>query len=122
MSELVLDYREYDKPRQYGFGTKLFFLYLLNVADWFCTQTLIDTGRFQEANPLMATIMEYPIAGFFIKCVLPLALSIFIWLFYKIFKLEQNKFTNFIIYSGVVIYTAVIVVHIVNFVVLYTTM
>ncbi|MBQ5398119.1 MAG: hypothetical protein IIU14_01645 [Ruminococcus sp.] len=120
MSESVLDYRELERPRQYGFGVKLFFLYTLNAADWFCTQALIDTGRFQEANPLMASVMEYPIVGFFIKCVLPLALSIFIWLFYKIFKLEQNKFTNFIIYSGVIIYSAVILVHIVNFIILYT--
>ena len=121
MSELVSDYRVFEKPRQYGFGVKLFFLYFLNVADWFCTQTLIDTGRFQEANPLMAWLMEYPIVLFFVKCMLPLALSIFIWLFYKIFKLEQNKFTNFVIYAGVIIYTAVIIVHIVNFVILYTT-
>ncbi|MEE3334167.1 MAG: DUF5658 family protein [Ruminococcus sp.] len=119
MSELVLSYN--DRPRQYGFGTKLFFLYFLNVADWFCTQTLIDTGRFREANPIMAPMMEYPIVSFFVKCMLPLALSIIIWLFYKIFKLEQNKFTNFIIYTGVIIYTAVILVHIVNFIILYTT-
>lgn len=121
MSELVLDYKERGEVRQYGFGVKLFFLYFLNVCDWFCTQVLIDTGRFHEANPFMAWIMEYPIVAFFVKCVLPLSLSIFIWLFYKIFKLEQNKFTNFFIYSGVVIYTAVIVVHIINFIHLYTS-
>ncbi len=121
MSELLLDYREQEAPRQYGLGTKLFFLYFLNVADWFCTQVLIDTGYFQEANPIMAWIMDYPLVGFFVKCILPLALSIFIWLFFKIFKLEQNRFTNFIIYSGVVIYTAVIIVHIINFTILYTT-
>lgn len=122
MSELVLKYNERGEVREYGFGVKLFFLYFLNVCDWFCTQVLIDTGRFYEANPIMAWIMEYPILGFFVKCILPLALSIFIWLFYKICKLEQNKITNIVIYSGVVIYTAVIIVHIINFISLYSTM
>ncbi len=121
MSELVLDYHEQEEVRQYGFGTKLFFLYFLNVCDWFCTQVLIDTGYFHEANPIMSWIMDYPIVGFFVKCILPLALSVLIWLFYRIFNLEQSKFTNFIIYSGVVIYSAVILVHIVNFVTLYST-
>lgn len=120
MSENVLDLREFDVPRQYGFGTKLFFLYFLNVADWFCTQVLIDSGYFHEANPLMSWIMTYPIVGFFVKCILPLALSILIWLFFKAFNLEQNKFTNFIIYSGVVIYSVVILIHIVNFIMLYS--
>ena len=122
MSELVLGYNERSEVRGYGFGPKLFFLYFLNVCDLFCTQVLIDTGRFHEANPIMAWIMEFPIMGFFVKCILPLAISILIWLFYKIFKLEQSKFTNIVIYSGVVIYTAVIVVHIINFVSLYSTM
>ena len=120
MSENVIELREFEVPRQYGFGTKLFFLYFLNVADWFCTQVLIDSGYFHEANPLMAWIMTYPIVGFFVKCILPLALSILIWIFFKAFNLEQNKFTNFIIYCGVVIYSVVILVHIVNFIMLYS--
>ncbi len=120
MSELILDYRELERPRQYGFGTKLFFLYFLNIADWFCTQALIDTGYFHEANPIMAWLMQYPIVGFAIKCMLPLALSIFIWLGFKIFKLEQSRFTNFIIYTGVIIYSTVILIHIVNFIMLYS--
>ena len=120
MSENVLDFREFEVPKQYGFGVKLMFLYLLNVADWFCTQVLIDSGYFHEVNPIMASIMRYPIVGFFVKCILPLALSILIWLFFKVFKLSQNRFTNFIIYSGVVIYSAVIIVHSINFMILYT--
>ena len=119
MSEKVLEFKEYGEVRQYGFGVKLFFLYLLNIVDWFCTQTLIDSGYFQELNPIMRAIMQYPIVGFFVKCVLPLALSILIWLFYKIFKLSQNRFTNFIVYSGVIIYSVVIVVHIMNFLMLF---
>ncbi len=121
MSELVFSYNKSEEVRQYGFGTKLFFLYFLNVCDWFCTQVLIDTGRFHEANPVMAWIMDYPIVGFFVKCVLPLALSIIIWLFYKVFKLSQSKFTNIVIYSGVVLYSAVIIVHIINFISLYSS-
>lgn len=121
MSELVFPYNKIEEVRQYGFGTKLFFLYFLNVCDWFCTQVLIDTGRFHEANPVMAWIMDYPIVGFFVKCVLPLALSIIIWLFYKVFKLSQSKFTNIVIYSGVVLYSAVIIVHIINFISLYSS-
>ncbi len=110
-----------EQPRRYGFGVKLMFLYFMNVVDWFCTQVLIDSGYFHEANPIMSWIMQYPIVGFFIKCVLPLALSIIIWLLYKIFKLEQSRVTDFIIYSGVAIYSVVIVVHIINFLYLYTS-
>ncbi len=119
MSEAIIDFKDYDSPREYSFGAKLFFLYLLNISDWFCTQVLIDTGYFHEANPLMNWIMDYPLVGFFVKCILPLALSIIIWLFYKIFKIQQNKFTNFIIYTGVIIYSTVILVHIVNFLLLF---
>ena len=64
MSELVLEYREKESVRQYPFGVKLLFLYVLNVVDWFCTQVLIDTGYFHEANPLMMWIMDYPLVGF----------------------------------------------------------
>ncbi|MGN1130754.1 MAG: DUF5658 family protein [Ruminococcus sp.] len=120
MSEIVLNFKEYEAPRQYPFGAKLMFLYFLNVGDWFCTQVLIDTGYFYEANPLMSWIMDYPLVGFFVKCVLPLALSIIIWLFYKIFKMEQNKFTNFVIYTGVILYSCVILTHVINFIFLYS--
>ncbi|MGN0489046.1 MAG: DUF5658 family protein [Ruminococcus sp.] len=119
MSEAIIDFNEYETPKEYPFGAKLFFLYFLNVADWFCTQVLIDTGYFHEANPMMSWIMDYPLVGFFVKCILPLALSIIIWLFYKIFKIQQNKFTNFIIYTGVILYSVVISVHIVNFLLLF---
>lgn len=119
MSELVLNYSEKEGTKEYPFGFKLMFLYLLNVVDWFCTQVLIDTGYFHEVNPLMIWIMDYPILGFAVKCMLPLALIIFIWLFYKVFKLEQNKFTNIAIYTGVAIYSAVILIHIVNFILLF---
>lgn len=119
MSQIVLEYKEKESYTQYSFGVKLMFLYLLNVVDWFCTQVLIDTGYFHEANPLMIWIMDYPIVGFFVKCLLPLALIIFIWLFYKIFNLEQSKFTNGVVYVGVIAYSAVICVHIVNFLLLF---
>ncbi len=119
MSELVLEYRDHRQVKEYPFGFKLMFLYLLNVVDWFCTQVLIDTGYFHEANPLMIWIMDYPLVGFSVKCMLPLALIIFIWMFYRIFKLEQNRFTNIAIYCGVIIYSVVMVVHIINFLLLF---
>lgn len=121
MSELILEYREQDVPKQYPFGLKLFLLYVLNVVDWFCTQVLIDTGYFHEANPLMMWIMDYPLTGFFVKCVLPLALITGIWLIYRVMKVQQNGFTNFVIYSGVIIYSLVIFIHIINFVLLFAT-
>ena len=121
MSELVLEYREKESVRQYPFGVKLLLLYLLNVVDWFCTQVLIDSGYFHEANPIMMWIMDYPLVGFFVKCVLPLSLIIFIWLFYKIFKVQQNKFTNFVVYTGVILYSVVIFIHIINFILLFAT-
>ena len=119
MSDTVLYYSA-QQARKYGFGVKLMFLYFMNIVDWFCTQTLIDSGYFHEANPFMAWIMQYPIVGFFIKCVLPLALSIIIWLIYKIFKVEQNRVTDSVIYIGVGIYSVVLIVHIINFLYLYS--
>lgn len=121
MSELVLEYNHQEVRKQYPFGVKLVLLYFLNVVDWFCIQVLIDTGYFHEVNPLMIWIMDYPDMGFLVKCVFPLVLITVIMFLYKIFNIEQNKTTNFIVYFAVILYSLVIVVHIVNFMLLFFT-
>lgn len=121
MAELVVAYKEQNVPRQYPFGLKLLLLYFLNVVDWFCTQVLIDTGYFHEVNPLMIWIMDYPDIGFLVKCIVPLLLVSLVLFFYKILNLEQNRFTNFVVYTAVILYSAVIFIHIINFVLLFVS-
>ena len=41
-----------------SFYTKLGLLYLLNLIDWICTEVLIGSGRFTEANPIMQPVLS----------------------------------------------------------------
>lgn len=40
---------------KFSFYQKLIFLYFLNIVDWICTEALLSSGRFYEANPFMET-------------------------------------------------------------------
>ena len=48
-------------------------IYLMNVVDWVCTLSLLRTGRFYEANPLMQSYIGSPTFGFVIKVLFPAA-------------------------------------------------
>lgn len=102
-----------------SFYDKLAFLYLLNIIDWLCTEALLLSGRFYEANPLMSGIITGFYPTFIIKAALPLAVIILCSVFYKLSGAGENRFADVLIYIGIVIYALLNLWHIFNFVLLF---
>ena len=104
---------------KYRFYRKLFFLYFLNIIDWICTEALLQSGRFVEMNPIMKPV----IGGFWntvlIKGVVPLALVILCAVIYRLAGSPEGKFVNAMLSFGIFVYSAIILWHIFNFVLLF---
>ena len=90
-------------------------IYSLNIADWICTLTLLRTGGFYEANPLMRPIMGDVSLGFLVKCLMPVPIIFLIRRLYSDFDrhdlMRVDRFVSFVL----ALYTALGAVHIVNF-------
>ncbi len=98
---------------------RLFLLFMLNMSDWICTLSLLRTGIFVEANPLMKDIIASPFLGFCVKVLVPLFL-----IFFAVSKLgdadrKQVLLSNNIALLGVSIYVLLNLYHIVCFLLLY---
>lgn len=102
-----------------SFYQKLFFLYFLNLSDWICTEVLIGSGKFYEANPVMQPILSDFWLTILVKGLLPLALVGICALIYKLSGSGQNFFTNLLLYIGITAYALVNLWHIFNFVLLF---
>lgn len=96
---------------------KLYFVYFLNVLDWACTVLLLRTGMFFEANPLARTFIGSVSLGFLLKCVLPFAVVFIVTRFMYILEMKELKFVDMMISFTLTVYLAVILDHIINFVV-----
>ena len=72
------------KSNSFSFYQKIFFLYFLNLVDWFCTQALIASGKFYEANPIMQPVLGSFLTALLIKGILPLVLIIICCVVYKL--------------------------------------
>ena len=98
---------------------KLSLLYSLNIADWVCTVILLRSGRFYEANPLMNAVIGNLPLSFVVKCIVPVLL---IWLIVRMLRrLDREglkKVDRFIAFV-LVLYTALCIDHIVNFLILH---
>lgn len=104
----------------FSFYQKLFFLYFLNLIDWICTEVLLMTGKFFEANPIMQPILENFWTTVLIKGILPLALIILCCIIYKISGEIDSPVTNILINVGIVAYALLNAWHILNFVLLFS--
>ena len=95
---------------------KLALLYALNIADWLCTITLLRTGGFYEANPLMSPVIQSIPIGFLLKCILPAALLLLVW--YLCSKLGGRELVMVDVFLSfvIVIYTAICTIHIIDFI------
>ncbi len=102
-----------------SFYDKLGFLYLLNVIDWLCTEALLLTGRFHEANPLMNIVITGFVPALIIKVALPLGITALCFIIYRLGGEEENKFANVLIYIGTFLYALINLWHIFNFVLLF---
>lgn len=104
---------------KFSFYQKLFFLYMLNLSDWICTEALIGSGYFYEANPVMQPVLQDFWSTLMIKGLLPLALILLCCAIFKWAGEEESSFANFLIYIGIAIYALVNLWHIFNFVLLF---
>lgn len=105
--------------RGFSFYEKLAFMYLLNLIDWLCTEALLLTGRFYEANPLMSGLITGFWSAFIIKAVLPLGMIIICCVIYRLSGGVESLAADVIIYIGIVLYALVNLWHIFNFVLLF---
>ena len=103
-----------------SFYKKLGLLYLLNLIDWICTEVLIGSGRFTEANPIMQPVLSGFGSTLLIKGVIPLALIVLCGVLFKLTGEAENKFANVLIIIGIVVYSLVNLWHIFNFVLLFS--
>ena len=97
---------------KYSFYQKIFFLYFLNLIDWVCTEALLYSGKFYEANPVMNPVLKGFVPTLLIKGVLPLALTLICCAVYKAAGI-------ILLYIGIIAYAAVNLWHIFNFLLLF---
>ncbi len=107
------------KHESYRFYRKLFLLYLLNIIDWLCTETLLQSGRFIEMNPIMKPLVGGFWSIIIIKGIVPLALVILCSAVYRRSGSQTGGLVNIILNFGIFVYFAIILWHIFNFVLLF---
>ena len=94
-------------------------LYFLNIVDWICTEALIGSGHFVEANPVMQPVLENFWLTLLIKGILPLVLILGCALIYKLAEIGRSKTAEMLLTVGIVSYALVNLWHIFNFVLLF---
>lgn len=107
------------KKRGFSFYQRLFFLYILNLVDWLCTEALLSSGRFFEANPIMNPVLKSFSSTLLIKGLLPLALVIFCAVIFKLSQIDECRFANVMLNIGIIAYSLLNLWHIVNFLLLF---
>lgn len=108
------------KSKALIFYFKLLMLYLLNVSDWLCTEALIASGRFYEANPIMQSVVDSFWLTLLVKGVLPLVLVLFCALIFRLADCEEGRFAGWMINFGIIVYSLLNIWHIANFVLLFS--
>ena len=83
------------------------------------TKAAIACGNL-EANPLMNPVLRGFLPTLLVKGVLPLALSVLCAVLFKLSGLEEIRFGNILLDIGIVVYAAVNLWHIVNFLLLFS--
>ena len=94
---------------------RLFLLFILNFSDWICTLSLLSTGYFEEANPLMKTVIANPLAGFIVKAAMPFVLIMTALYKIKNSDSKQLLIANNICLVGVSVYLLINIYHIICF-------
>lgn len=108
------------KSRALIFYFKLLMLYLLNVSDWICTEVLISSGRFYEANPIMQPVVDSFWLTLLVKGILPLVLVLLCAFIFRLAGCEENRFASWIINFAIIAYSLLNIWHIANFVLLFS--
>ena len=108
------------RKSSFSFYDKLAFLYLLNLIDWLCTEALLLSGRFREANPLMKDIVTGFYPALIIKAALPLGIIILCAVLYRLMGGGESRVADAMIYIGIALYALINLWHIFNFVLLFS--
>ncbi len=77
--------------------------------------TLLRTGGFFEANPLMSPVIGDPSWGFLLKCILPAFLLLFVGRRYGALGEAGDRWVDRCASFVLALYCALCAVHIVNF-------
>ena len=100
---------------------RLFLLLMLNISDWLCTLSLISTGVFEEANPLMKNIITRPVLGASVKVLIPFVFVLFALKKAKEADGHQLLVSNNIALFGVIVYLLINIYHLVCFFIFFKT-
>lgn len=122
MSEAInIAVEKAEKPKRikFTFYQKMFFLYFLNITDWICTEALLASGYFAEANPVMQPVLNNFWQTIIIKGVIPLAVILLSCLVNRWANAGDSIIINIMLYVGISIYMLVNLWHIFNFVLLF---
>ena len=103
------------------FYRRLALLYTLNVSDWLCTEALLASGSFVEANPFMRPVMGHFPTALLVKLALPLFMVMLCALVYRLAGEIESKFANAMLLTGLAAYLLVDLWHIFNFVLLFSS-
>ena len=124
MSEIIKAAEVYPEQRtakgKITFYHKLFLLYFLNLCDWICTEALLKSGYFIEANPVMQPVVTNFWQTILIKGVLPLVLILISCLIFKWAGTGETKLIKIMLGVGITAYVLVNLWHIFNFVLLFS--
>ena len=101
------------------FYHKLFLLYILNICDWICTEALLKSGYFIEANPVMQPVVTDFWQTILIKGILPLVLILISCVIFKWADTGETKLIKIMLFVGIIAYVLVNLWHIFNFVLLF---
>lgn len=123
MSEIIKATESYiaqnNAKGKISFYHKLFLLYILNICDWICTEALLKSGYFVEANPVMQPVISDFWQTILIKGVLPLVLILISCFIFKWAGTGETKLIKIMLTIGLTAYVLVNLWHIFNFVLLF---
>ncbi len=94
-----------------SYDTQLILLYFLNVSDYIFTLTLISSGAFIEANPLLSSGINGP-SGFIAKCILPLILLSYIHIRFCTSQIKHPKVIGILLAVILTYYVLINLMHI----------
>lgn len=98
---------------------RLFLLFALNTSDWLCTLSLVSTGCFEEANPLMKKVIAEPLLGLAVKIIIPYLFIVYALSRTKTADSKQILVSNNIVLFGICVYVAINLYHILCFTLLH---
>ncbi|MBQ9674254.1 MAG: hypothetical protein IJV39_06480 [Ruminococcus sp.] len=88
---------------------------LLNFSDWLSTVVITRYDGFYEVNPIMQSMLQNPLLCFILKCIVPFIFVLYIYCLLPSGGETIIKFVSVTIFSVLVFYFMINIVHIINF-------